>query len=209
MLEEIPEETVRKRVFRLASPSESVEAFLRSQGLDAMSIDDMMRLLRPHGVANSLREMCDAPFRPRRRLGRRTTRFSDGSFPVFYASLETRTAEAEFMHWAPKFLGSPGKPRTAHYVRFACDFHGRAKDLTSRRRDWPPLTHDSDYSFCNGLGAEAVASGLGGLLAPSARREDGTNLPVFSRAALDNPGDAEDFTAVFDSATGKVSLEPG
>ena len=113
------------------------------------------------------------------------------------------------MHWAPKFLGSPDKPRTAHYVRFACDFSGRAKDISSKRRDWSMLTHETDYSFCNGLGAEAVASGLDGLLAPSARREDGTNLPVFSRAALDNPGDVEIFMAVFDSSTGKVSLEPG
>ena len=30
--------------------------------------------------------------------------------------------------------------------------------------DWPALTHDSDYGFCNGLGTEAVDSDLDGLL---------------------------------------------
>ena len=53
--------------------------------------------------------------------------------------------------------------------------------------DWPDLTHDSEYGFCNGLGAEAVATGLDGLLTPSARRPNGTNLPVFKRPAVSNP----------------------
>lgn len=53
--------------------------------------------------------------------------------------------------------------------------------------DWPALTHDSDYGFCNDLGAEAVAARLDGLLTPSARRPNGTNLPVFRRRAVSNP----------------------
>ena len=52
---------------------------------------------------------------------------------------------------------------------------------------WPDLTHDSDYGFCNGLGTEAVDSDLDGLLTPSARRPNGTNLPVFKRRAISNP----------------------
>ena len=53
--------------------------------------------------------------------------------------------------------------------------------------DWPGLTHDSDYRFCNNLGIEAATSGLDGLLTPSARRTNGTNLPVFRRRAVSNP----------------------
>ena len=56
--------------------------------------------------------------------------------------------------------------------------------------EWPKLTHDHDYELCNRLGAEAVAMKpmkLDGLLAPSARKKDGTNVPVFTRKAIHNP----------------------
>ena len=54
-------------------------------------------------------------------------------------------------------------------------------------REWPDLVHDSDYSFCNQLGAEAKALGIGGLAVPSALHEMGANLPIFVRNVLSDP----------------------
>ena len=55
------------------------------------------------------------------------------------------------------------------------------------RQAWPNQTHGSNYTFCNGLGAEAVAERLEGLAVPSARQSGGTNVPVFAKRALSNP----------------------
>ena len=184
-------------------------AFLQGQEIDEQGAQEIRELLRSRGTGDSLEELCDLPFRPKpmlRRLGR-STRFSDGSFPVFYSSLEAETAEAEVRHWFPTFAGDPVRTRTAYYSRFACDFDGTAKDLRPKEAEWPKLVHDHDYRFCNKLGAEAVQLGLDGLLTPSARRKTGTNLPVFARNAISNPGDAVEMAVTYDPASGNVSLK--
>lgn len=182
--------------------------FLWQQGFDVEDIDEVSTLLQSAGIRDSLQALCDEPFRPTARLRTRarTTRFSDGSFPVFYCSLEAATAEAEVGYWISRFIDPSNGPRTVWYSRFACDFNGTVKDLRRKQADWPDLTHDSDYGFCNRLGKEAAAEGLDGLLAPSARRASGTNLPVFRRRAIGNPGDLTTVAATYDPATGAVAL---
>ena len=160
-------------------------------------------------MVDTLEELCEAPFRPKpmmRRLGN-ASRFSDGSFQVFYSSTEAETAEAEIQHlFRRAFAGRPKSPRTAYYARFACDFDGLVKDLRPKEAQWPKLVHDNDYRFCNKLGAEAVELGLAGLLTPSVRRKTGTNLPVFTRKAISNPGDYILMAVTYDPGAGKVSL---
>ena len=210
MLESIPTATLRLRVFRLANQG-LVSEFLQEQGLDERSIDEIKVLLQSRGIDDSLEELCEAPFRPKTRLKKAgyATRFSDGSFPVFYTSLESETAESEIQHWFPKIVGRPIRRRTVYYSRFACDFNGTAKDLRSQKSKWPMLTHDSDYLFCNSLGAEAVKLRLDGILTPSARRRMGTNLPVFARRSISNPGECVLVAVTYDPSTGKVSLGGG
>lgn len=209
MLESIPTRSVRVEVFRLAS-YRGDEEFLQEEGADTEKVSDMMKLLASTGATDSLEELCDDPFKPKRRLyGTRyaKTRFSDGSFPVFYSSLDARTAEAEVRYWFPKrFAGQPTRRRTALYSRFTCDFHGSVKDLRPMQTEWQGLTHDGDYLFCNRLGAEAKTAGLDGLLAPSARRAGGTNVPVFTRRAISNPGDPALVAMTCDPSTGEVLL---
>jgi hypothetical protein len=59
-------------------------------------------------------------------------------------------------------------------------------DLRVKRTDWPDLVSDN-YTFCNGLGKEANLEGLGGFLAPSARKARGTTVPVFMQGSVENP----------------------
>jgi len=206
MLESILTEHSELKVFRVANQT-SVSTFLEAQGIDEEGMDEIRSLLRSRGMGDSPEELCDAPFRPKPRLRKagRRTRFSDGSFPVFYSSLDPETAEAEVRYWAPHFLGRPAGRRTAYFSRFACDFNGTTKDLRSKKRAWPGLLHDSDYEFCNQLGAGAVRLGLDGLLTPSARRESGTNVPVFSRKSINNPREPVLLSMTYDPSTQKVS----
>lgn len=184
----------------------SMEEVLAEHELDASAGADITADLVEFGYALNDRELLDTPFRQKRK--RQPTRFSGGSFPVFYSSLDSETAEAEIRHWAPRFMGRPERPRTAYYCRFRCTFKGVEKDLRPQIGTWPNLTHDSDYTFCNQLGAEAVELGLDGLTTWSARRAQGVNVPVFSRRSLSNPKTVRLVTVTYNPATGSVSVQP-
>lgn len=186
MLEDIPGERSRRVVFRLSRVSARDEQFLAELDLDAEAREELLDLLSGRIPLNPIDELLDGPFRPRAKLHRKT-RFSDGSFPVFYSALAAETANAEMAYWFQKdYAGKPPGNRTAYYQGFHCTFEGLEKDLRSKMLDWPDLVHDSDYSFCNRLGAEAAEQGVDGLVVPSARHE-GANLPVFARQALNGP----------------------
>ena len=166
--------------------------------------EELRKLLADSGHSVDIDELCDAPFRTKRRL-RNRTRFSDGTFPVFYTSLDAETAEAEVRHWLPRFIGKPRNSRTAYYQRFSCKFDGFEKDLRPKIEAWPDLVHDSDYSFCNQLGAEARSLQIDGLVTWSARHE-GTNLPVFRRQAVSNPELEGVVAMTYHPDTGEVSV---
>ncbi len=123
------------------------------------------------------------------------SRFSDGSFRVKYTSLELATAEAEVRHWLPLRAAGTRTPTQFHYSADSYQFSGITKDLRSMSGTWSGLTHPTDYSFCTQLGKEAIAQGLDGLVTPSARRAEGSNLPVFRAASL-----------AFQSSTGTLVL---
>ena len=207
MLESISMKPLRTDVFRLASQLHNAD-FLRKQGFDDESVTEFLNLLASRGISDKLEDLCDGPFRlkPQLRKAQIRSRFSDGSFPVFYSSLEPETAKVEMQHRFLKDVSKPTKPRTAYYFRFSCNFDGSIKDVRPRLVDWPDLTHDSEYGFCNRLGAEAVATGLDGLLTPSARWPHGTNLPAFKRPAVSNPVVHALVSMTLDPSSGEVTV---
>ncbi len=200
LLNEIPTVRRRWRIYRLASLLEYDE-LLAELELDDLSEQELSELL----VATE--ERWDAPFRPKRHLGH-TTRYSDGSYPVFYSALDPATAEAEVAHGFKKgFGGRPQGQRSAYYRCFTCLFEGKEKDLRDKLSEWPELVHDSDYTFCNRIGAEAVRLELDGLVVPSARRENGSNVPVFKRSAIRDPEYQDLVKITLDSRTGEIAIE--
>ncbi len=204
LLVEIPTKRNRRQIYRLASIARD-DDFLDGLGLDTRSQEELKTLLEASGHVDSTEEILDAPFRRKPRLGM-ITRYSDGTYPVFYSSLDLKTAEAEVAHWfMQSFGGRPDRRRAAYYQRFACTFDGLEKDLRGRRGDWPELVDVADYAFCNRIGSEAVQLGLDGLVAPSARREEGSNVPVFRRQAISNPESHGTVTVAFDPHQGEVT----
>ena len=192
MLDQIPTERRQYPVFRMAAYLEDNDFLQDDNRFDQQRSAELIDLLRETGTRDSLEELLEDPFRPKRRLQSRSTRFSDGSFTVFYGSLELETAETEVRHhMCNGFSGKPDRRRVAWFQCFRCHFDGYVKDLRTKQEEWPDLTHKNDYGFCNKLGAEAKETSLDGLLAPSARRNGGTNLPVFARSALSDPRDLE------------------
>ena len=164
----------------------------------------MRELLAAVGREATADELCDAPFRPKRKL-RRRTRYSDGTFPVFYSSLAPETAEAEVGYWLPVVMGRPKTARTIYYLRLECTFSGREKDLRAKVSAWPNLVHEADYTFCNQLGAEARKLGLDALVVPSARHV-GANLPVFGRHAIREAELGDAVALAYDPVSGDVTV---
>lgn len=203
MLKTLPNQRRRRQVFRFARLSMS-EELLSELELDPRSGDELRELLADSGYGAHVDELLDGPFQPRLRL-RRRTRFSDGSFPVLYSSLDVATAEAEIRYWFPRYGAKPQDRRTAYYQEFSCTFDGVEIDLRPKIEEWPDLVHDSDYSFCNQLGTEARHLDIDGLVTTSARCE-GVNLPVFTRRAVSDPEVGRLIAMTYDPETEDVSV---
>lgn len=161
MLQSLPRRRHRRRVYRLAQDSGATRFFEQS-GLDRVAVDELLALLAEFGYDLDAVDFLDRPFRPKRARG--GPRFSNGSFPVFCSSLDPETTLAEVKHWAPRTLGAAGRRVTASYWQFHCTFDGLEVDLRPQIALWPNRIHDSDYTFCNRIGAAAVRDGLDGLV---------------------------------------------
>ena len=205
MLESIAAKNGGMRVFRMAQIAD--DDFLRRQGLDETQIEDMGALLKSRGIAGTMEELCDAPFRRKPQLGEKghRTRFSDGDFRVFYSATEAATAKAERLHWFRRDIEKTGGSRTVYFRLFSCRFKGKYKDLRPKIAEWPELVGE-DYGFCNALGAEAVEAGLKALLTPSARRAGGANVPVFARDAISDPDEGVVLSVTGDPSTEELSV---
>ena len=208
MIEHTKRELFGSTTFRYASQEENKNV-LQEMGVAPESTEEMLAFLRDRNKADSLESLLDKPFEPKFQLAPKPTRFSDSTIRVFYSALESETAEAEASAGYMKFaLDNAGEERVAFYRRFACDFQGDIKDLRPYLAAMPYLVQDEaeGYPDCNRIGAEAVSEGLDGLLTPSARKPEGTCLPVFSRESLSNP-QSQGFVAFkFDPASGKISV---
>ena len=132
----------------------------------------------------------------RARLGEerpfRTSRFSNGTIPVYYSALDEATCQQELKFHIQKDL-SEQSDHVARYSRsfslIGCQFLGKAANLLGQEKRYPELTSPSEdgYPFCQAIGLEAVQKNVHGLLAPSARNRGGTCVPVFARSALSRP----------------------
>lgn len=207
MLEGLPHVDFSDVIHRLAS-LKRFGAFARRRGLSIEQARDIVEFMGEHFAE----DLIDAPFfRPKPQLDPLKafgeTRFSDGAWPVFYGAMEESTAEQECLHhYALMALGDASLNRVVYYSAITCRLQGESIDLRPKGEDWPDLVAE-DYSFCQGLGREATALPLDAFLAPSARRQDGSTVPVFSRQALSDPAIEATVRFSWDPATGSPAVE--
>lgn len=120
----------------------------------------------------------------------RYSRFGDGmSYGIWYGALDKATSIQESFYWSYLFskpdLQKSSKPIQIDRKMFEADLEGkRAVDLRPLTPDYPQLVDPVDYSFCQELGKHAVESKIDFYLNFSARKKNGTCLPVFNPASL-------------------------
>jgi hypothetical protein len=204
MLEDIRSRAVALAPFRYQNLGDDLVT-IRELGISPENIDGVLTFLDSQGEKGDPLLYIQKPFSAKPQFVRNQTRFSDGSFPVYYGALELETARAEVeYHMRHSFGGySP-----VYFCEVSCDFEGSVKELRDRIHEFPFLIankEDGGYDRCNEVGREAVAEHLGGLLTASARRREGTCLPVFRVDALSNPRPGRYVAFSYDADTDAIA----
>jgi len=105
------------------------------------------------------------------------SRFSDGSYGVFYAGRSLDTAVAETMYHRAKFMAATREPAMKLEMRcYRTAIEGRLHDL---RKGWPHMLHTTDYGPPQALARELRAAGSDGVVYPSVRHAGGECVGVF------------------------------
>lgn len=115
------------------------------------------------------------------------SRFSDGSYGVFYAAREIDTAIAETAHHRERFMRGTKQPRMKLDMRvYAIDVEGCLHDLRGRQMDFPEVYRADDYGAAQHLARKLRAEDSNGIVYDSVRRQGGECVGVFRPPLLSN-----------------------
>lgn len=105
------------------------------------------------------------------------SRFSDGSYGVFYAARTLDTAIAETMHHRAAFMAATREPAMNIEMRcYRTAIHARLHDL---RRGWTDILRPDDYGPPQALARTLRTEGSDGVVYPSVRHAGGQCVGVF------------------------------
>ena len=151
------------------------------------------------------RSIIDYPFKSEPYL---CTRFGDGTYGVWYGSLEMKTTVFETgFHMIKAELAVEGldevvvRERAVYRVRCSAILI----DLRGKQKSFAKLLAD-DYGFTQQIGRRMNKEGHPGILVPSARIK-GTNLVIFNPDVLSDPRPHCFLTYFFDPHTLNISVE--
>ena len=119
------------------------------------------------------------------------SRFSDGSYGVWYGSesVETTVHESAF-HWHRGLLADAGFERetvVAERKVYSVTCSAALLDFRQVTAKYPELLHPTDYAYAQVAGARIHREGHPGLLIQSVRRSGGENVAVFNPGVLSDP----------------------
>ena len=126
------------------------------------------------------------------------SRFSDGSFGVFYAGADLATAIAETKHHRVRFMRATNQPRMELDMRvYVVDLDGALHDISGLRTALPLVYHPDDYTAGQAMAARLRADGSSGIVYDSVRH-DGVCAAVFRPRCLTNPRQERHLCYVWD-----------
>ena len=116
------------------------------------------------------------------------SRFSDGSYGVYYAARELVTAIAETVFHLGRFYAATADPPHAEDMRtLSGRIDARFHDLRGGDRLWQPCLDPENYAASQALGLRLRAGGSNGLVWPSVRHAGGQCLGAFRPKAVGIP----------------------
>lgn len=113
------------------------------------------------------------------------SRFSDGSYGVFYAAHEKETAIAETRHHTARFLSATNEaPLRVQMRLYAVDVVGEVADLRKAARKQPGIVAADSYTEAQAVGRQLRDKGIAGLVYLSVRRAGGECVAAFKATLL-------------------------
>ncbi|HSJ98847.1 MAG TPA: RES family NAD+ phosphorylase [Myxococcota bacterium] len=113
-------------------------------------------------------------------LNREGSRFSDGTFGVYYAAREMATAIAETAHHRARFLARTAEaPGEIDMRTYLADIGADLTDLRGWGRRKPDLMDPDSYAAAQRFGRAQRDRGAGGIVFDSVRRSGGQCVAVF------------------------------
>ena len=121
----------------------------------------------------------------------RPSRFTDGSYGVYYCASKRSTAIAETSWHMERFLGSTREAATAVDLRVLVGrVDGAFHDLRGVAAKWRAVLRPDDYTASQRCGRELKAAGSRGVVYPSVREAGGQCLGAFTPKAVGIPREA-------------------
>lgn len=128
------------------------------------------------------------------------SRFSDGSFGVFYAARDKAAAVAETRYHQARFLAATSEPPIQLQMRvYHVEVSGRLHDLRDMQKDHP-VYHPASYAASQALARELRAQGSNGVSYRSVRMEGGECIAAFRTNTLSNCRHASQMLYQWDGA---------
>lgn len=115
------------------------------------------------------------------------SRFSDGTFGVFYAANDLNTAIAETRYHRESFMRATNEVRMELDMRvYVIDLEATLHDLRGRAADYPLVYHPENYAAGQHLAATLRTDGSNGIAYNSVRRPEGECVAIFRARCLSN-----------------------
>lgn len=115
------------------------------------------------------------------------SRFSDGSYGVYYAARELATAVAETTHHMARFYAMTADPPHAEEMRVLVGEVAAGFNDLRGQRGFADCLDPDDYGPSRALAARLRATGSNGIVYPSVRRAGGQCLGAFRPKAVGLP----------------------
>jgi hypothetical protein len=115
------------------------------------------------------------------------SRFSDGSYGVFYCARKRDTAIAETRYHSALFMQATREPPMRLQMRlYTVQARGEAADLREASRSAPHIVDPDDYSHTQAIGRSLRAAGALGIVYPSVRYPGGECLAALRTGIVKN-----------------------
>ena len=130
------------------------------------------------------------------------SRFTDGTFGVFYAAADIETAIAETKYHRERFMRATEQDRVELDMRvYLVDLVGDLHDLRGQREACSLVYHETNYAAAQHLAKDLRQSGANGIAYDSVRRKGGECAAVFRPPLLANPIQGQHLCYVWDGET--------
>ena len=115
------------------------------------------------------------------------SRFSDGSYGVFYCARKKETAIAETRYHQALFMGATSEsPMRLQMRLYSVKAKGQVADLREASRTDPRIVDPDNYGYAQGIGRTLRNEGALGILYPSVRHAGGKCLVALKPSLLKN-----------------------